>query len=124
MLALAAEEGLPIEFGSPVVKTSILTAHGPFSGLEGMKEYTWRVSDLSQYVFADRDDKGNRDAPQELCDELESEVRKILDAGELAPWYPVLDDDGAGYMGYYDRGYRGHFLFSNPLFGSANHACI
>jgi hypothetical protein len=45
---------------------------------------------------------------------LESEVRKILDSEELAPWYPVLDDDGAGYMGYYDRGYRGHFLFGNP----------
>lgn len=114
MLALAKEEGFPVEFSGPVVKTSVLTAHGPFAGIENARSYTWRVQGLGRYVFEERRPQGSGRAPQELLDELDLEVREILDAGELAPWYPVLDDNGAGYMGYYDRGFRGHFVFGNP----------
>ncbi len=114
MLAIAKEEGFPVEFDYPLVKTSVLTAHGPFAGFEDVEEYTWRISGLSRYVIANRNAERSDGAPEDVYDELESEVRKIIDAGELAPWYPVMDDNGAGYMGYYDRGYRGHFLFSNP----------
>ena len=112
-LALAREEGFPVQFTGPVVSTSVLTAHGPVAGVDGAREYTWRIAGISRYVRADRT-PGKGTAPRELAAELEREVAKVLDAGELAPWYPVLDDDGAGYMGYYDRGFRGHFVFGNP----------
>lgn len=112
-LALASEEGLPIHFSGRVLSTTHLTAHGPFASVDGARSYTWKVKGLARYALASRHLLGDGDAPKEVVEELESQVKKILDAGELAPWYPVLDD-GAGYMGYYDRGYRGHFVFGNP----------
>lgn len=113
-LALAYGEDFPIEFDKKPVTTTVLTAHGPFMGVEGVRSYSWRLRGLSRYALPREEVAPKGRAPRELYEELEREVGKILDAGELAPWYPVLDDNGAGYMGFYDRGYRGHFVFGNP----------
>ena len=114
MLALACEQGLGVGFSGPVVHTAVCTAHGPAAGIEGVRKYTWRLTGLGRCVLPAPEPKPVSAAPKELTDELVQEVEKVLDAGVLAPWYPVIDDNGAGYMGYYDRGYAGHFLFANP----------
>lgn len=114
MLALAKEEGFEVKFSGEVVGTKVVTAHGPISGIENVREYTWTVSGLSRYVKPAVPKSDNTEAPRELAEELHEEIKKVIEAGILAPWYPVLDDFGAGYKGFYDRGYRCHFLWGNP----------
>lgn len=114
-LALAAKQGFPVEFSAPVKYTKHLTAHGPFAGIENSSRYSWKIKGLNRYVHLKRPKPNLTNAPEALLSELETEVRKILDAGPyLAPWYPVLMNFGAGYKNYYRRGYEGHFLWQNP----------
>ncbi len=113
-LTLAKEEGYEVRFSGNVVRTQVLTAHGPVAGIENVSEYKWTVAGLSKYIDFPQTKKAPKGTPKELVEELDAEVRKVVDAEFLAPWYPVLDDFGAGYKGYYSRGYEGHFVWGNP----------
>jgi len=112
MLAIAAEYGFDADFSAEIVKTDLVTAHGPICGIENAGSYTWSMKGVNRYI--EQENHSASGAPAKLVAELEREVEKVLEAGILAPWYPVLDDFGAGYKGYYSRGYRGHFLWGNP----------
>lgn len=113
MLALAAEQGLDVRFDQPIMRTDLVTTHGPVWAAEG-ETVSWSLVGLNRYVHPQRR-IGRGNVPAELAEQLTRQVRLILEAGApLAPWYPVLDDDGAGYMGFYDRGHRGHHVWANP----------
>ena len=114
-LALAARYGFPIEFSDKLIHVNHLTAHGPLVGIENTPQYTWKIKGLGRYIKPAENKLNLDNAPEELRDELDAQVKAIIDAGPyLAPWYPVLMNFGAGYKNYYRRGYEGHFLWQNP----------
>ena len=112
MLALAAQHGFPVEFTGKVVKSGLLTSVGPYVGLEGVASYRCTVSGLGKYVLQRRRIAPVAKEPPELAKRLAEEVRKIVSAGHLAPWYPTVNVYGAGYRTYLTLG--GTLEWSNP----------
>lgn len=88
MLALAKESGFPLSVSGNVARTSVLTAVGPYVGIEGTDEYTWRVSGLGKYVREVRTVGAQRREPMAVARLLRDEVEKVIGAGHLAPWKP------------------------------------
>ncbi len=100
ILALARDQGFPIELSGPVTPTSVLTTIGPHAGIEGAEEYTCRVAGLGKYVLEHRVVGDAAKEPERLARMLGEEVAKVVQAGHLAPWYPAVNAYGAGYRTY------------------------
>jgi len=100
ILALAQEHGFSVELSGPVARTSVLTAIGPYAGVEGGDEYTCKVAGLGKYVLETRMVEAAPREPERLAKMLREEVAKVVEAGHLAPWYPAINVYGAGYRTY------------------------
>jgi len=85
MLGLV-KDSLGVSFSGPLVDGHLFTEFGPMLGLENTQEYSWSVSGLEKYVDAKRIVIDSGQAPNELEQELASEVQKIIAAGHFAPW--------------------------------------
>jgi len=112
MLALAKEQGFPIELSGQVARTSVLTAIGPYAGIEGVEQYTCKVAGLGKYALETRAGAGPAKEPERLARMLREEVSKVVQAGHLAPWYPAVNVYGAGYRTYLFL--AGMLAWSNP----------
>ena len=85
MLALS-KDTLPVQFSGPLVDGEIDTEFGPTLGIENVSSYTWQISGLGKYIDGQRILADNAQPPQELSQDLDSEVQKLVSAGHLAPW--------------------------------------
>lgn len=93
MLALAHRYGLGVEFSAEPAGEGCVTAVGPAAGIPNVESYTWSIRDLARYATERRAlAQVPREAPAELQERLEEEIRKILDAGHLAPWLALVCD--------------------------------
>jgi hypothetical protein len=107
MLALAKQGGFPIQTSPEVLYTDVPTAIGPYAGIEGGDRYTYRVAGLSKYVKEHRVISDQTREPPYLAQKLREEVAKVIQAGHLAPWYPVTNS-----FKYWDN--QGTLTWSNP----------
>mgnify|MGYP006282848129 CR=1 FL=1 len=117
MAALALRQGYPVELtadgrSAAYTESSVLTFFGPYGGVEGADGLTYTIKGLGSLVNERRVVGDAVVADAELVDMLEAEVRKILEAGHLAPWYCARDCYGAGYKAYWRHESR--FVWSNP----------
>lgn len=85
-IATAFLEGFPLEFSSPPASPDFTTAAGSWLAVPGERGYEIRVKGLAKYVPPRPAPEGGA-APPRLTDELAGQVRQILDAGHLAPWF-------------------------------------
>lgn len=112
VLSLAREQGFPLELSGKPVRSSVITAVGPYACLEGVDQYECRVTGLAKFV---REASAPEDAakePGKIMALLTEEVAKITLAGHLTPWYP------AHHMVRYDENLwnfgQGLVVFSTP----------
>jgi hypothetical protein len=99
-LALA-RAALDVRFSGPVVDAGLATEFGPTIGIEGVSSYTWTTGRAAKYVDAERVVQSGV-APAELEGRLAGEVRKLAQAGHMAPWVfmdaiPRLSERGDVY---------------------------
>ena len=88
MLALAFQQGLPVEFSAAPVDAQLPTQFGPTMFVPG-KRYSWSLDGLGRAV-SDRQIVGPADPrAAELARELAAEVDKVLTAGHLVPMIQV-----------------------------------
>jgi len=112
MLALARKHGLAMELSGPVIRTSVLTAIGPYEGIEGVESYKVRLRGLGKYVRNVPAAGSEAKEPPELNRALREQISKVVSAGHLAPWYPAVNVYGAGYRTYLTLG--GTLEWANP----------
>jgi hypothetical protein len=99
-LALA-RDALAVRFSEPVIDTGLATEFGPTIGIEGVSSYTWMTDRAAKYVDAERVVQ-SAGAPAELERRLADEIRKLAQAGHMAPWVfmdaiPRLSERGDVY---------------------------
>lgn len=110
-LAMAIEEGFPVEISGEVVKSPAVTLFGPYrlAAAEG-DSYTWSIKGLGRYALQRPAFKGN--VPDGNASELRAllveEVLKMLAAGHLAPWYMPRSGQNDGWTNLK------RFIYSNP----------
>jgi len=95
MLALAAKYGFPVKVAGSLAETSHKSVLGPLMGVEGADGYTYAVKGLGKYVL-ERPALGAGKGADKLQKMLEGQVRRILDAGHLAPWLFLVNVPGSG----------------------------
>ncbi len=96
MLAVAARKKLPLLSvqGEPV-NSGLTTKWGPYVGIEGSDGYAYSVKGLGRYAFEVRS-TGSGKEPEEVRRAFDRELAKVIEAGVMAPWYPVLAVGGFG----------------------------
>lgn len=117
MAALALTQGFPVQLETAGRKasyseTSVLTFHGPYGGVEGADSYQLKVPGMADLVHERRESGPPAREDAELVKELEEQVRKVVQAGHLRPWYCARNCYGAGYRCYWRHSER--FVWSNP----------
>lgn len=85
LLALAARQGVPVAFSEQTADSGVKLALGPFMGIENVDEYSMSLPCPTTPAKVTR--AKNDELRQELAARLEKEVKAILDAGHLAPFY-------------------------------------
>jgi hypothetical protein len=93
MLALAWQQGLPVEFSLPPQSTGLATEFGPYATVDG-PEYTWSLKGLARYIRERRFVGPANDRAQELTGELVGEVDRMVQAGHLAPLVQLVSREG------------------------------
>lgn len=107
MLALAKQSGFPVQISPEVFYTDVPTVIGPYAGVKGVDRYTYQVAGLSRYVKEHRVVSSQAGEPTFLAQRLHEEIAKVVQAGHLAPWYPVTNS-----FKYWDN--QGVLTWSNP----------
>lgn len=91
LLSIAREQGFPLKLSGAPVRSSVITALGPYAGIEGVDHYQCRVSGLGKYVQQSPVPVASVGEPRELNELLKQEIAKITQAGHLRPWLPCCD---------------------------------
>jgi len=94
--AVAARKELPLLSveGEPA-SSGLTTQWGPYVGIEGGDAYAYSVKGLGRYALEVRS-TGPGKEPEEVRRAFDREVAKVVEAGILAPWYPILAVGGFG----------------------------
>ena len=101
-----AKDALGVSFSGTVIDANLPTEYGPSLGIENTNRYTWSVSGLKKYTDSKRV-LSNGIVPQELQQELESQVNIIVASGHYAPWI-FMDAIPQGDF------HRGDIYWANP----------
>jgi len=109
-LALARRGGLPVIFSKEPVDSGYITPYGPWLGVEGTDGYRYTIQGLGRYVNERRRLGPETRVPRELQERLNAETDKVLAAGIMAPWFPVVN--ACNQRGYHKDPQR--LAFSNP----------
>jgi len=117
MVALALTQGFPMKLRAAgrkasLVESSVLTFFGPYCGVEGADSYSYAVSGLGKLVKGRPVTGKPVAADAHLVRALAKQIRRMLEAGHLAPWYCARNCYGAGYRCYWRHQTR--FVWSNP----------
>ena len=110
IMTLAAEQGFPLKLSGKMVRTSAITAVGPYAGIEGTDQYDCKVSGLGKYVRESAVVGAAGKEPPRLRDMLKAQVAKVIEAGHLAAVYPPLDVN----VGHWYQCYGKMLDFSAP----------
>ena len=110
MIATASVEGFPVEFSARPEDPKLVTSLGSYLAIPDTLSYEMRFKGLGRYV-AQRPSPASV-VPEALRTEIVDQVRKILDAGHLAPWFRVRKlGDGWNY-GFFSL--TSHLVHANP----------
>lgn len=114
MVMLGRRYGLQIAFSSEPADPAFVTPYGPLGLVEGTDEYSFTLSGMDKYVSRRRR-TGDKPVPAALEEELRAEIRKALDAGDLAPWFVLNNTATQFYIrGFVGIGNRSAQPFGNP----------
>jgi len=96
MLAVAARQkfGMLSVEGAPL-DSGLMTKWGPYIGIDGGDSYAWSLKGLARYAFEVRS-TGDGVEPAEIRQAFDREIDKVIEAGILSPWYPILSVGGFG----------------------------
>jgi len=96
MLSVADWAGLNVNFSARPKKSDLMTSVGPYRLVPYHEDYSYSIKGLGKYVYQVRRYGPDDDVPNELKEEFNRQIDKILDAGITAPWILVrqLTPDG------------------------------
>lgn len=98
MLALAREQGFaPLSVSGDPIDSGAVTSWGPYLGFEGTDTYTYSVTGMGRYAFEVREIPGTGKEPADVRAAFDRELAKTLEAGIMAPWYPVTSSGATGW---------------------------
>jgi len=96
MLAVAARKKFsPLSLRGEPSSSGFMTKWGPYVGMEGGDGYAYSVKGLGRYAFEVRS-TGEGKEPEEVRRAFDREVAKVIEAGIMAPWFPILAVGGFG----------------------------
>ncbi len=110
ILTIAREQGFPLRLSGKPVRTTVITALGPYAAIDGTDKYEYSVTGLGKYVRESSAVAEIAKEPQELRDRLKEEIAKIIKAGHLAAVFPPLDVN----VGHWNQAYGKMADFSAP----------
>lgn len=90
VVALAEQEGFPINFDETIVDSGLSLAIGPYKGIDNATSFSYQISGLIKYALEERTLIGNTNEPDQLRARLNSEIAATTNAGHLAPWWPMM----------------------------------
>jgi hypothetical protein len=110
ILTIAQEQGFPLRLSAKLVRTTVITALGPYAAIAGTEKYECRLTGLGKYVRESVVVGKAGKEPQELRVRLKEEIDKVIKAGHLAPVFPPLN----GHSGQWYNVYGKILAFSVP----------
>jgi len=124
--ALAMKQGLPITVSAKLTELDLTTEFGPLVAAADTDTVTWTVRGLGKYVKQSRRVGNDAKPPATLEAELEAQVKKLLEAGPLAPW--VFEDHFSKARGDYYWAEPGEVLYLlsevHPVVGEQQQAAL
>jgi len=109
-VALAWHGQKTATFPEKLTDPAYVSPYGPYLGIDGVDSYTWTTRGLGRYVTERRGFGSREKVPRELQECLDAETDKVLEAGIMAPWFPVVN--ACGQRGYHKDPQR--LAFANP----------
>lgn len=92
MLALAEAYGFPISFSGDLLDCAYPSMCGPVKMIPGSEKYSYAIKGMGKYVLAERRHAiPENEKTGKLRAMLDAELAKVLEAGHLAPWFPLVD---------------------------------
>lgn len=107
MLALAIQQGFPIQVDPRPESPGPVCMLGPLTGVKDTDAYTWQLKGLSKYVLSRQIPAAGQASPA-LVNELTAQVARITQAGHLRPWLFLVNVPGSG------AAERGDVYWDNP----------
>jgi len=86
ILATAQWGGLPVEFSSAPVDSTLVTTYGPYLGIDSADGYQYTLKGLGKYVHQSRRFGAEDKTPPDLRKRLAAEIDNAVEAGIMAPW--------------------------------------
>lgn len=116
-LALALRQKAPfLSVSGEPIDTGLTTKWGPYYGFDNSDSYAYTVNGLGAYAFQARTISAEAVEPAEVRAEFEAQLEKVLQAGVMAPWFPILSVGGYGPVDFPGRASHDgqRLLWGNP----------